>query len=57
MDKQFDFLLLPPGAVYWRDEQEKEEKALKTRRGGIGQNRRREASKRIREPVGGGMKG
>lgn len=27
MDKQFDLLLSPSGTVYWRDEQEKEEKA------------------------------
>lgn len=47
--------------MYWRDEQEKEEKTLqkkrKRERGGIGQNRERAASAGMREPVGGGMKG
>lgn len=66
MDKQFDLLLSPPGTVYWRDEQEEEERARE--RGGAGegkQNQRREREKRVREgeterirdPVGGGMKG
>lgn len=47
--------------MYWRDEQEEEERARK--RGGVGEGKQKERrerdveTERIRDPVGGGMKG